>query len=488
MDWRDPLQGNISNCYLISSLSSLAQWPHRIEHLFYKKKDPEGNCLWSVCLCKNGAFEEFVIDDFIPYSRNKIQLVSSRSGAYWPMLLEKAYAKIFGGYWNIGGGGGGVRALKDLTGAPVTFHFFDEMSLKEVFELIQDAQLNKFPMVAPTHRKNVKGLENWHSYSVFGAYNIKGHKVIKLRNPWGKKEWVGRWSDNDQFWEENIEIAQSLGFPEKDEGTFFIDLKEFTENFGEVSICRYRDNFVYSQKAVDLNKPTNRRIFNFIIDEEGEYSVSFCQPDKRYDSIETSQFVSMLLLKLRHQSEDEFDLQLIDGKYHDVRDLVITANLLRGSYIAFVSIPQLRDKQYIQQASFNIYGEGITPIAEVENQDLKEGISDAIRSSLLDYFTEVGEWHTYKSPYTNIFYKLADTCTGFGGGVFRNNSSRRVKFLVSVEGLNIARFNTKDESEGEIENEIDQEVYLAPGETEIVLVMVVGMPSRISLKNQVKFV
>ena len=35
----------------------------------------------------------------------------------WVLLLEKAYAKVYGGYGNIVGGSG-LEALKNLTGAP----------------------------------------------------------------------------------------------------------------------------------------------------------------------------------------------------------------------------------------------------------------------------------------------------------------------------------------------------------------------------------
>lgn len=42
------------------------------------------------------------------------------------MLLEKAYAKVYGGYWNIGTGGFAEDALKDLTGAPTEFDSITE--------------------------------------------------------------------------------------------------------------------------------------------------------------------------------------------------------------------------------------------------------------------------------------------------------------------------------------------------------------------------
>ena len=42
----------------------------------------------------------------------------SQTGDIWVSLIEKAFAKIYGSYWDVGEGGHGYEALMDLTGAP----------------------------------------------------------------------------------------------------------------------------------------------------------------------------------------------------------------------------------------------------------------------------------------------------------------------------------------------------------------------------------
>lgn len=63
------------------------------------------------------------------------------------------------------------------------------------------------------------GLAGSHAYSLLGVYELvyennnyrrlhsyerrkykKIEKLIKLRNPWGKGEWKGKWSDHDKNW------------------------------------------------------------------------------------------------------------------------------------------------------------------------------------------------------------------------------------------------------------------------------------------------
>ena len=52
------------------------------------------------------------------------------------------------------------------------------------------------------------GLVDAHAYSLISAQEIKvprslGSRVrlVKVRNPWGKKEWGGDWSDKSKLWD-----------------------------------------------------------------------------------------------------------------------------------------------------------------------------------------------------------------------------------------------------------------------------------------------
>jgi hypothetical protein len=51
-----------------------------------------------------------------------------------------------------------------------------------------------------------------HAYSVLKAVEFHGKKFVKIRNPWGKSEWTGRWSDGSREWEgEWINALKPLG-------------------------------------------------------------------------------------------------------------------------------------------------------------------------------------------------------------------------------------------------------------------------------------
>ena len=94
-----------------------------MERLFLTKKvNREG--IYVVALCINGIWEDVVMDDLFPckrYSRTPA-FNHSKTGELWVMILEKAWAKVHGGYMNIAAGLT-REALRDLTGASAKTYF-----------------------------------------------------------------------------------------------------------------------------------------------------------------------------------------------------------------------------------------------------------------------------------------------------------------------------------------------------------------------------
>ena len=71
--------------------------------------------------------------------------------------------------------------------------------------------------------------------------------MIKIRNPWGKREWNGRASDQDQMFWSRIPAneKQSLGYVQRNEGKFFMLWQDFLNYFALVDICKINDNANY---------------------------------------------------------------------------------------------------------------------------------------------------------------------------------------------------------------------------------------------------
>ena len=86
--------------------------------LFLTKRVNDAGC-YAMRLWVDGQMREVVVDDQFPYDPYKEQWAFSRTSEneIWVLLLEKAWAKVYGSYQRIEAGTTG-EALPCLTGAP----------------------------------------------------------------------------------------------------------------------------------------------------------------------------------------------------------------------------------------------------------------------------------------------------------------------------------------------------------------------------------
>ncbi len=114
----DIKQGSLGDCYYLCSLSTLAERPYLVKRLFLTKNyNTEG--VYGVFLCDTGDWRLVTVDDYFPCSSKRQGPCFSKANGneMWVLLLEKAYAKIYGSYANIESGIV-LNAMRDLTGAP----------------------------------------------------------------------------------------------------------------------------------------------------------------------------------------------------------------------------------------------------------------------------------------------------------------------------------------------------------------------------------
>lgn len=69
------------------------------------------------------------------------------------------------------------------------------------------------------------GLVDNHAYSLISAKEDTDDsgetiRLLKIRNPWGFKEWDGDWGDKSDKWTESTK--QKFGYVDKSDGQFFI--------------------------------------------------------------------------------------------------------------------------------------------------------------------------------------------------------------------------------------------------------------------------
>lgn len=96
------LQGALGDCWAISAIAVLAS-QGLVKPLFMSEFNDEG--AYCVRFFRDGVWEPIVIDDSLPTGYGGPAFCKSKDGSeFWPSLLEKAYAKFYGGYEELEGG------------------------------------------------------------------------------------------------------------------------------------------------------------------------------------------------------------------------------------------------------------------------------------------------------------------------------------------------------------------------------------------------
>ncbi len=218
----DALQGALGNCYLVSGLASLANVrPEVIRDAI--RANPDGT--YTVTFHKDsflGLFSrgktpvEVTVDADMPTTDGKTPLYAHGRDAQelWPMLIEKAYAQLDGGYQHVGVGGSPVTIWQALTGKAGAMTANAVESDGSVFRKLQNALAEKRPVAASTAPalKNYEGtgLAKGHVYAILSVGEKDGQRFVQLRNPWGKGE---------------------PGADGKNDGVFVMPLHEFKKQF-----------------------------------------------------------------------------------------------------------------------------------------------------------------------------------------------------------------------------------------------------------------
>ena len=255
----------IGDCYFLSALGSLCEKGEYLKKLISKVKNDDVTIGYKVKLNINGKWKNVLVDKFLPVieenGSNKLCFGSSFKKELWVSLFEKAFAKINGCYARIGCGGQCGEAFDILTDAYSEFHQIiginverKEMLWKKLKESKgKENKENSYVICAGTRRFgfwdgfgiNI-GLISCHAYTIINIYDeIIGkehYKLVKLRNPWGEKEFNGDWSDKSSKW--NNILKKIFEFEEvKDDGIFYMSFDDFTKYFKSLEILKIKENY-----------------------------------------------------------------------------------------------------------------------------------------------------------------------------------------------------------------------------------------------------
>eukprot|EP01040_Poterioochromonas_malhamensis_P005074 gene5074-5439_t len=275
----DVIQGQLGDCWFLSALAVLGTNDQQLEVCFWRRDEFREFGLYVLRFFKDCAIFYVIIDDRLPSRAKDGRLIFAYCkdpNELWVPLIEKGYAKLFGCYKALIGGYTHY-GLADMTGFCPRLVVFREGFLGYSEKYSDDeiwTMLNKYGnwkclmgcSIQPNPKEKNKveadagmGLHMSHAYSFLkiGEISVKDAntpyaekgkiRLVKLRNPWGRGEWEGAFSDkSEERAKYDKEIAavfnQDVSAQEKivqdaNDGTFLMPFKEWLKFYTSLFVA-----------------------------------------------------------------------------------------------------------------------------------------------------------------------------------------------------------------------------------------------------------
>ncbi|XP_044902628.1 calpain-12 isoform X1 [Felis catus] len=247
MSRTDVCQGRLGNCWFLAAAASLTLYPRLLCRVVPPGQGFQGGYagVFHFQLWQFGRWVDVVVDDRLPVRDGKLMFVrSDQRNEFWAPLLEKAYAKLHGSY-EVMRGGHMNEAFVDFTGG-VGEVLYLRRDTPGLFSALRHA-LAKESLVGATalsdrgEYRTEDGLVKGHAYSVTGTYKVSlgftKVRLLRLRNPWGRVEWTGAWSDSCPRWDALPAECRDALLVKKEDGEFWMGLEDFVRCFNTVQVC-----------------------------------------------------------------------------------------------------------------------------------------------------------------------------------------------------------------------------------------------------------
>ncbi|KAG9292489.1 hypothetical protein G9A89_001562 [Geosiphon pyriformis] len=286
----DVMQGRIGDCWVLSSVSTCSNIRGLIERLCVARDEQVG--VYGFVFFKDGDWISTIVDDQLfcwnePLVPGRPELFSAyckNENETWLPLLEKAFAKVHGDYESIDGGLTG-QGLEDLTGGVYTSYNLKDILDKDRFWREELSQVNVDRLYGAERYgfgENQLGLLDSHAYSFLRAVEINGTRLVQIRNPLGRTEWKGPWSDGSEEW--TPEWMMALDYRFGNDGTFWMAYEDLQKFFTQLGKCRIFDQS-WNEHSVWINYnvvPKSNGQFKISLSEAAKVIIALQQPDQRY--------------------------------------------------------------------------------------------------------------------------------------------------------------------------------------------------------------
>lgn len=263
-------QGELGDCWFVAGAACLAIANEKLfDRCVPKDQSFDENYagIFRFNFWYYGKWVEVVVDDRLPTRNGRLIFAHNREqpNEFWAAILEKAYCKLHGScYENIDGGHIG-NALVDFTGGISEYINLTKGRPANLFHTMQHTMNMNSMMGCSINPKEHReeelpgGLYGGHAYSITKIVkteiNRREVELLRLRNPWGRKEWTGAWGDSSREWNSvSDEQKRKIGLLPRDDGEFWMDYDDWLSRFEVLQFCHLSPDGLSDEVATDMGK------------------------------------------------------------------------------------------------------------------------------------------------------------------------------------------------------------------------------------------
>jgi len=300
MSAQDIVQGGLGDCWLLAALSVVAEYPAFLPNFVFQQQEcnHEGRYAFNLFDYSKGNWTVVTIDDYIPcypksdFAESPVPRFSQpRGNEIWVLLLEKAFAKLCGGYCNLKAGYAGLAwmiltgcmdynrwvlekgtgkegverqwrrrpiLMYHNTGQHLGFEYAEQSEKDPIYkkdkflDYLRKAEKRNYLISAVgvfgggIEKVHDNGLVEGHAYGVLQILDVPcldGHTrtLVKLRNPWGDHHtFKGKFSDEDnESWSKLIKNSGKGIRIEEANGTFWMPASDFLDYYTHIEVLHF---------------------------------------------------------------------------------------------------------------------------------------------------------------------------------------------------------------------------------------------------------
>lgn len=251
-----------------------------------------------------------------------------------------------------------------------------------------------------------------------------------MRNPWGKKEWTGNWSDDSNSW--TPELKKQAGFDNSaNDGIFFMEFKDFIKYFTDFQVCMYKDNYVYSSiKYAEKDLKKKSAYFKMKVSKSGHYYITSNQPSNK----KTFKYLPSKIVVGKHEGH-EYSFE--GAKQKAERELWISGDFKAGvEYVIYTRVQW--DSSSKKKVVVSAYGEGKAEFQKVE----KKSVSDFVKSCYLSKArnsTKMQDYAKHGHPEVKKCVEMHEK-EGFGYLYIKNGGTQKFHGKVTLNNMQGLKF------------------------------------------------